>query len=113
MINYNRINALKAHIADEQLSEVFQLYMSETKVLHQEVILALSQQDWHTVTSYLHKWKGAAFNIGLDELGNWLQYQETNFNNLPIPSFLTELSDLVETSNNSIKAYLYPSIKPQ
>ena len=113
VINYNRINALKAHISNEQLSEVFQIYLSETKVLHQALILAISQQDWTNATNYLHQWKGAALNIGLDELGNWLHYQETNFNSPPTALFLIELSALVETSNNSIKAYLYPSIKPQ
>jgi HPt (histidine-containing phosphotransfer) domain-containing protein len=113
IINYNRINALKAHISGEQLFEVFQIYMHEAKVLQHALLQALSQQDWPNATNILHQWKGAALNIGLDQLGHWLQYQETNFTTIPVPILLSQLSELTEVTTQSLLDYINPSQKPQ
>lgn len=65
MIDWARIEELKAEVGDEDLHEVFDLFLEEVR----SVLDGLTPDDPAALRRDLHFLKGSALNIGMTEVG--------------------------------------------
>lgn len=66
MLDWNRINELRAEVGDDEFQLILELFLDEVE----GVLMRLPQRDALRLETNLHFLKGCAWNLGFSDFGN-------------------------------------------